>query len=368
MMVDRPGRSSAACGLLFFGGYDPSYPRNAIIRKGWEKCGLPVAECRVDTRLKAHLRYPALLWKYVRMRDSSRVILVPDFRHKDVPLAWAIARCTRRAIVFDPLVSRYETRVLDREDVRPGSAQERHNRNLDRVSMRLADLVLADTHAHARFYSSEFSIPARKIAVLPVGFDEDVFTEAPFPAGGASCNVLFYGSYLPLHGVDTIIGAAAMLRDAPVVFTLVGRGQTYADVREKARDFPAGKVTFREPVPSAELARLIGEADIVLGIFGTTPKAQLVIPNKVYQALAVGRAVVTAGTAAIAELFKSGVHLETVPPGDARALAGAISSLMADRPAMRRIAAAAGSYVRAEFDSRRIAGRLRAILEGERFL
>jgi glycosyltransferase involved in cell wall biosynthesis len=368
MMVDHPGRSSAGRGLLFFGGYDPSYPRNAIIRKGWEKCGFPVAECRVDTRLKVHLRYPALLWKYIRMRDSSRVLIVPDFRHKDVPLAWAIARCTRRAIVFDPLVSRYETRVLDREDVRPGSAQERHNRNLDIVSMRLADLVLADTLAHAKFYSSELSIPALKIAVLPVGFDEDLFAEAPLPAAGAVCNVLFYGTYLPLHGVDTIVDAAAILRDAPVAFTLVGRGQTYADVREKARDLPPGKVTFRDPVPSAELARLIGEADIALGIFGTTPKARLVVPNKIFQALAVGRAVITAGTAAIAELFTSGVHLETVPPGDAGALAGAISSLMRDRAAMRRIAAAGGLCVRTEFNSRRIAERLLAILEGERFL
>jgi glycosyltransferase involved in cell wall biosynthesis len=368
MIFDRSGRPSAARGLLFFGGYDPSYPRNAIIRKGWEKCGLPVTECRVDTRLKVHLRYPALLWKFVRMRDSGRVLFVPDFRHKDVPLAWAIARCTRRPLVFDPLVSRYETRVLDREDVRPGSAQERHNRNLDRSSMRLADLVLADTEAHARFYSSEFSIPAPKIAVLPVGFDEDQFSEAPFPAGGVSCNVLFYGTYLPLHGVETIVTAAAMLRDAPVAFTLVGRGQTYAEVRAKARDLPPGKVSFRDAVPSAELSRLVADADIVLGIFGTTPKARLVIPNKVFQALAVGRAVITAETTAIAELFKSGVHLETVPSGDARALAGAISSLMRDRPAMRRIAAAGGSYVRTEFNSRRIAERLRAILEGERFL
>jgi len=367
-MVERSSRPSLNRGILFFGAYDPAYPRNSIIRKGWAKCGYPVAECRVDARLKVHLRYPALLWKYVRMRDSSSVVFVPDFRHKDVPLAWAIARCTRRPVVFDPLVSRYETRVLDREDVSPGSAQERHNRNLDRMSLGLADLILADTVAHAAFYSSEFAIPRQKIAVLPVGFDEDMFAEAPFPAEGGTCNVLFYGTYLPLHGTETIIGAAEILRHAPVAFTLVGQGQTYGSARERARGLPVKTVTFVPPVSSAELARLIERADVVLGIFGTTPKARAVIPNKVYQALAVGRAVITAETPAIAEHFRSGVHLMTVPPGDAPALAGAIRALIADRASRRRLAESGGSYVRAEFNSKRIAQRLRAILEGERFL
>jgi glycosyltransferase involved in cell wall biosynthesis len=368
MMVHSSNGAAAAPGILFFGGYDPVYPRNAIIRKGWVKCGFMVSECRAGMHLKVHLRYPVLLWRYARMHDSSRVVFVPDFRHKDVPLAWALARCTRRHLVFDPLVSRYETRVLDREDVPPGSAQERHNRNLDRTSMKLADLVLADTGAHGRFYANEFSIPETKIKVLPVGFDEDTFVEVPLPDTGKVCNVLFYGTYLPLHGVDTIVEAAAILRDAPVSFALVGRGQTFEAARAKARGLPEDKIAFCAPVPEGELGRLIARADIVLGIFGMTPKAHLVVPNKVYQALAVGRALITGDTPAIGEIFKSGVHLVTVPPGDADALAGAIVSLMRDRSMMRRLAASGGSYVRSEFNSKRIAERLFAILEGERFL
>ena len=365
-MTERAASGSgAAPALLFFGGYDPAYPRNEIIRKGWEKCGFPHAECRVDTRLKVHLRYPALLWRYLRLRNASDVIFVPDFRHKDVPLAWAIARCSRRKLVFDPLVSRYETRALDREDIRRGSVQARHNRNIDRLSMKLADLVLADTAAHAGFYSREFSIRADKLKVLPVGFDEDRFTRSPFPPVGEKCNVLFYGTYLPLHGTDTIVEAAALLRDAPVSFTLVGEGQTLAAAMEKSRGLPHGKITFRPPVPVQKLTGLIAEADIVLGIFGTTPKAGIVVPNKVYQALAVGRALVTAGTPAIGEFFRDGVHLRTVPPGDAHALSRAIESLMRDRALMRRLADAGGAYVREEFNSRRIARRLFEILEGE---
>jgi glycosyltransferase involved in cell wall biosynthesis len=365
MTAGPAGSGGAARGILFFGAYDPAYPRNAIIRKGWLRCGFPVAECRVDMRLKVPLRYPALLWRYVRMRDGSRIIFVPDFRHKDVPIAWALSRLARRKLVFDPLVSRYETRVLDREDVARGSPQAGHNRNIDRISMALADVVLADTRAHACFYSDELSVPAAKIKVLPVGFDEDLFPEAPPSSGSAPFRVLFYGTYLPLHGIDTIVETAALLRDSPVAFTLVGDGQTLGDAKSEARGLPEGKLTFSPPVPPDALRSLIARSDVVLGIFGTTPKARLVIPNKVYQALAVGRAVITADTPAVRELFKDGIHLLTVPPGDAPALARAIESLTNDRPAALRLAETGGSYVRSEFNSKRIAERLFDILEEE---
>jgi glycosyltransferase involved in cell wall biosynthesis len=357
-----------ANGLLFFGGYDPAYPRNAIIRKGWEKCGFTVNECRVDWRLKVHRRYPALLWRYARTNDSSPVVFVPDFRHKDVPLAWLIARCTGRRIVFDPLVSRYETRVLDRGDAARGSAQAWHNRNLDRISMRLSDLVLSDTAAHARFYADEFTRPSDTIRVLPVGYDEDAFREAPLRREAASCVVLFYGTYVPLHGVETIVEAASLVRDPRIQVMLVGDGQTRAAAERRAAELPEGRISFLPAVPSSELQRLIAAADIVLGIFGTTRKAAMVVPNKVYQALAVGRPVVTADSPAVRELFQSGVHLLSVPAGDGRALARAIESLANDRAARESLAMRGGAYVRAEFNSKRIGERLFDILAEKRFL
>jgi glycosyltransferase involved in cell wall biosynthesis len=350
-------------GILFFGAYDPRYPRNAIIRRGWSALGFPVAECRAGEKRKVHTRYPILLVRYARMRDRSPILFVPEFRHKDVPLAWVIARCSGRRLVFDPLVSRYETRVLDRGSSVPGSAQSRHNRNLDAVSLRLADLVLADTHAHARFYAKEFGTSPDKIRVLPVGFDESLFRESPLPAERSVLEVLFYGTYLPLHGVETIVEAASLLRGAPVHFTLVGAGQTFPAVQRRASLLPEGLVDLRGPTPVEELPAVIAASDVVLGVFGTTPKAGMVVPNKLFQALAVGRPVVTADTAAARELFRDGEHMLMVPAGDAPALAGAISRLRSDAQLRRALAGAGGSYARAEFNSTRIAEKLTVIFE-----
>ena len=368
-MSDRNGtREGSRYHLLFFGGYDPAYPRNAIIRKGWRKLGLPLSECGTGMRRKVYTRYPALLWRYAGSGGKGRIIFVPDFRHKDVPLAWLLARISGRKLVFDPLVSRYETRVLDRGDAAHGSPQAWHNRNLDRISLRLPDLVLADTDVHADFFAGEFGVDRAVVRAVPVGFDEDIFKEAPVREGAGTCRVLFYGTYLPLHGVETIVEAAAILRGRKVVFTLVGTGQTHAGVKRRAEREGCGNIEFRLPVREDELAPLIAGADIVLGVFGSTLKAGMVVPNKVYQSLAVGRAVITADTPAVREHFKSGTHLLTVPPADPAALAGAVERLIDNVEARNRLAAQGGVFVRDRFNSVRVAERLAAVLEEARFV
>jgi glycosyltransferase involved in cell wall biosynthesis len=69
---------------------------------------------------------------------------------------------------------------------------------------------------------------------------------------------------------------------------------------------------------------------VSLGIFGTTEKAARVIPCKVYDALAVGRPVITADTPGARELLTDEANALLVPPGDPVALAAAISRISRD--------------------------------------
>ena len=173
--------------------------------------------------------------------------------------------------------------------------------------------------------------------------------------------VLFYGTYLPLHGIETIIEAVRLLR-GPIAVTLIGEGQTYRDVRARAVGIPPERLSFRPPVPVRRLEDAIAQSDVVLGVFGGTLKARMVIPNKVYQALAVGRAVVTADTPAIRELFTDGEHLLTVPPGDAPALAGAIERLQRDVSLRLGLARQGGGLIRESYHTAAVARRFIALL------
>jgi glycosyltransferase involved in cell wall biosynthesis len=303
------------------------------------------------------------LARFLRGDRGGKTIFVPEFRHKDIPLARLIATLSGSRLVFDPLVSRYETRVLDRGDVRAGSMQAWHNRNLDRMAFSLPDLLIADTDQHSSFYSDLFSVDSRRIKVLPVGFDEEVFRHAPWRQRGELLEVLFYGSFLPLHGIETIIDAAARLRGERVRFTLLGGGQTLGAAREQVVSKGIENIRFIPEIPTVDLAKAISDYDVVLGIFGRTPKASMVVPNKIYQALAVGRPVITADTPALREFLTPGEHLMSVPAGEGDALAAAITSLQRDEAMSQQLAERGGALIRERFNSREIAKRLSRILQ-----
>jgi glycosyltransferase involved in cell wall biosynthesis len=268
-----------------------------------------------------------------------------------LPLAFILARAAGVPCVFDPLVSRFDTRVHDRGDAHAGGLQAAHNKNLDRLSFALADLVLADTRAHADLYAEELAPPGAMIRVLEVGCDDTVFRPAPpAAANDGVATVLFYGSYLPLHGVPVVIDAAARLRDdASVRFELIGDGQTREAVERIVRERRLSNVVMTPRIPQAELPRRIEAATICLGIFGSTPKAARVVPNKVYQCMGMERAVVTMASRAVAETFPDGEAIVTTPAGDGAALADAIRMLLANPGYRNRVARAGAARVARDF-------------------
>jgi glycosyltransferase involved in cell wall biosynthesis len=344
-------------GVCLFGGHHAGYPRSAVLLAGLRRLGVPVVDCTVSPRLKSPRRYPSLLRRYRNLKDPFDVVFVPEFQHKDMPLASMLAHAGGKLCVFDPLVSRYDTRVHDRQDVSRHGVQAWHNRNLDRVSLSLADLVLADTEPHAAYYRS-LAAPGTRVRVLEVGYDDALFRPAPEPAG-SGCRVLFFGSFLPLHGVDTIVEAAASLRSRhDVSFDLIGDGQTHAAVAARLDALGLERVTLSPRVAMETLPERIAGAHVCLGIFGRTPKASRVVPNKLFQCMGCARAVITADTPAVRSLFTAGEDVVTVPAGDAQALASAIVRLTDDAVLRRRLGDNAAARVARDFSPEPLARRL----------
>jgi glycosyltransferase involved in cell wall biosynthesis len=345
--------------VCFFGGINEGYPRHELIRKGLEKRGVSVVLCAASPRYKWPRRYALLTAGYLRMKRDFDVILVTEFCHKDMVLAHFLGRMSGKPVVFDPLVSRYDTKVHDRGDARVGSYQAWHNRNLDRVSLALADLVLADTQAHADYYIEELGAASQKTRVLPVGADEDIFVpNGGSPAAQRPFVALFYGNYLPLHGVETIAEAAKILRaETDVRFVLVGNGQTFDGVRDFVEREGLDNVEMRGRVPFDSLPELLAGAHVSLGIFGRTQKTGRVVPNKVYQSMAAGRVVITADSPAVREVFRDNENICLVPAGDAAALADRIRALRDHPRTAAAIAAAGAELVRKRFSSMEIGDR-----------
>ena len=315
--------------VCFFGAYDRTYPRNRILRQGLERQGVLVLEAHAPER-GALWRYPGLFTSFARHVDGAQVVLVPEFRHKDVPLARLLKG--NRMLVFDPLVSRHDTLVNDWGIHGGGSLQARWNRQIDRWALTQADLVLCDTWAHGALYLSLGARRSRMARVL-VGAEDAFFRIEPAPAE-PTVRVVYLGGFLPLHGVHLVIEALALLERNRAGLpryevTLAGKGIEFERTRRLAEAAKLERVEFPGAIPYADAPRVLASAHIVLGAFGAGEKAGRVIPHKVYQGLAAGRAVLTGDGEGLREVFEPGVHLAAVKRGDPQAIERTLRELIA---------------------------------------
>ena len=287
-----------------------------------------------------------------RIPDDVDALLVGYPGQPDVFAARYAAR--GRPVVFDALVSLHETLVADRRRFRPGSALAGRLLALDRGAMQAADLVVADTEANADFLVDLADLPRTQVEVCLVGTEDRLFRPGWAAAEPWTC--LFVGKLIPLHGVETILAAARFAPDVP--FRVVGSGQLEPLLSDRPANVEWAPWVVYELLP-AELHR----AGCALGVFGRSPKAARVIPNKAYQALACGTPLVTAATPAADELLVDGESALLVPPGDAESLAHAVRRLRDDAGLAVRIARG-GRAVYEERASEAVLGpRWRGLLE-----
>ena len=290
--------------------------------------------------------------KLLRRQDADFDVLVVGYPGQlDLPAARRAAR--GKPIVFNPLVSLWDTWVADRRRFTPGSAAGRALARIDSAAFRAADLVVADTEQSAAFFADLAHMPAERFAVCLVGADERVF----HPVWSPESDFLFVGKLIPLHGLETILAAARLVPDLRI--TVAGRGQLDTLLETRPPNV--------EWVPWIEYDRL-GDAYrsclCALGIFGTSGKAARVIPNKVFQALACGAPVITADTPAARELLADRESALLIPAGDAEALADGLRTAAGDRDLLARIAQG-GRRIYEERASEDVLGRRwREVLEG----
>jgi len=349
--------------VLYFGTYERDYPRNAQVISCLRGAGVEVDERHVpvwDGRRDSWRAGPgtavrlaaAELRLLQRPHGRYDVVIVGYPGHFDLPAAKRAAR--GQPVVFNPLVSLADTFVADRGRFRPGSAAARALASVDRRALRAADLVVADTRAHADHLAELAGLPHDRVEVALVGAEERVFTPGWSPA--EPFTVLFVGKLIPLHGLETILAAA---HAAPGLrFRVVGSGQLETVLQDRP--------TNVEWTPWVEYERLPEElhrAGCALGIFGTSAKAQRVIPNKAFQALACATPLVTADTPAAREILVDGESALLVPPGEPDALAAALRRLAGDGELAPRLSAGGRSAYESRASEDVLGRRWRELLE-----
>jgi glycosyltransferase involved in cell wall biosynthesis len=320
--------------VAYFGTWERGYPRNDQVIAALESADVEVELVHEEMWSGTHKfgLSPAVLPRLARAEVRLARTSVPedvDALVVGYPGHFDLWSAKRHAhpVVFNAMVSLYDTFVEDRERFREGSLVANTLRRVDRSAFRAADLVVSDTRANADFMRDLAGLG--EVAVCYLGAEEQLFR--PNWRRSESFHVLYVGKPAPLHGLELILEAARRLPD--VRFRVVGTGQVshLLDAR------PANV----EHVPWVEYERVPDEyarAGCAMGIFGASGKAERVIPHKTFQALAVGTPLITADTVAARELLVDRRDCMLVER-NADELAEAIVALRDDPELARRIGA-----------------------------
>jgi glycosyltransferase involved in cell wall biosynthesis len=363
--------------VLLFGTYDTRlHPRIRALAEGLRDRGVDVDECNaplgLDTAARVRLlaepwrlpamaarlanRWATLTWRARRWRarrgPGPDAVAVGYLGHFDVHLARLLF--PRTPIVLDHLVSASGTgrdRGLD------GGPRKALLRWVDAAALRAADIVVVDTEEHRQ------TLPDRhrdRAVVVPVGAPAAWFRNQAPPEEGP-LRVVFFGLYTPLQGTPVIGEALALIAGADIEVTMIGTGQDHAATRAAANG--NDRVRWLDWVPGGDLPALVAGHHVCLGIFGTGDKARRVVPNKVFQGAAAGCAIVTSDTPPQRRVLGDDAIL--VPPGDAKALAGALLDLAGDPAALRAARGRARSLAERAFAPDAVVAPLMSLLESE---
>lgn len=323
---DDTRRKLRVCFVLAYRA--PDYVRGKSLCSALAQC--PRVELTYATNRSTGLRrYLEMLVRLVRQHRSAPAdVYILGFRGHEV--GWLVRHITKGTpLILDAMMSPYAALKEERKLGWPGRWLAPIWYRYERHLLHSCDAVLTDTHSHAEFYCETFGLPRAKVVALPVGA-VDPGLDLPHRKGAGTAqdmfSVLFYGSFLPLHGIGVILDAAARLRDLPIEFRFIGGTPIQgAHLVDECRKRGIENYTHRAWVPFARLLEHeIPAADLCLGgPFGATPQARRVVTGKTSQCLAMGKATVI-GEIGDDHGFIDRVNCLLVKQGDAVALADAI--------------------------------------------
>ncbi|PKO09695.1 MAG: hypothetical protein CVU40_10400 [Chloroflexi bacterium HGW-Chloroflexi-2] len=310
--------------VCYFGTYRSEYSRNRIMIKGLRKNNVEVIECHenlwtgIEDRVKAveHGIINPNLWKrmigaYFRLFKKFKNL--PDFDvlvvgypgQFDVFFAKLLTIFKKKPIIWDVFMSIY---LISKE-------RNLHLKNpisvkllkiIEHLALRLPEKLIIDTKQYADWFYRNYKIPFEKFCIIPTGADDDVFCLDQYVEYQPKEKfiVLYYGTYIPNHGVPYMIEAAKYLNnDSTITFQFIGEGPELDVCQKLIKKYNLQNVELYSWMEQEELKKYIREADIVLGAFGNTPQSLMTIQNKIYEGMAMGKVVITGDSETIRSLF-----------------------------------------------------------------
>lgn len=208
-------------------------------------------------------------------------------------------------IFIDYFLSIYDTVVLDRKMFSSEHIISKLLFFIERKLLKAFENIIVDTNTNAARYSKLFKINEQKFKRVFVG-SRLILKEFDLEQNSAENQVIkigWVGSFIPLHGIKTILKTAKLLKNENYEFNLIGEGQLFNESKQFVSENNLSNVVLHGKLDYEQSMSIISGCDICLGIFGGSDKSLSVIPFKLFDYLYLNKKVITQNSKAIAEIL-----------------------------------------------------------------
>lgn len=280
--------------------------------------------------------------------NSTHLLVLPMNWNAIVYFELIVAKIFKRTIIVDYYISLYDTEVNDRKTISAGSISAKKLLLKDKLLLKLASKVIFLNKSESTYYQNiaKYTVKNDKIVIIPLVIDykNEKFALPTSQARKdirSEFNVCWWGTYIPLHGLENIIESFAYLKNKNINLYIFGNSdlssKPYTDLIEKLGVKDIIKVNNDSSFSNGKLAPFLNEnCDLALGNFGKSDKAKTVLVNKLVDALALGLPCLTIATHATKELLNEGqgIIYTSNSPSD---IANKIEQLSKNQPYLEKV-------------------------------
>ena len=227
--------------ICFFGAYVkdsfgiPSGNGGILLKKILDKQKIELIEChesieKISSFIQAYFK---LLFKHRKL--NYEIMFIPWRGILTFPLARIIHK---NPIIYFPAFSIYDTLVNDRKKIKKDSFKAKFVHLVDKIACEWSDMVILESTEEIKYFVNEFDLPKQKFRQYTLSADESIFYPINEEKKLNRFIVFFFGSFIPLHGIDTIVKAAIILqKNDDIVFKICGDGQTKPEITKLINDY-----------------------------------------------------------------------------------------------------------------------------------
>lgn len=308
----------------------------------------------------------AVLGPLLTSRPDVLIATSPQFL--TAVAGYELARLKRVPFVFE-VRDLWPRSIVEVGAMKAGSPVVRAMEAAELFLYRHADRIVVVTDSFVDEIAAR-GIDRRKISVIKNGVELGMFT--PGPKDNAVRRELglegkfvaaYIGTHGMAHGLDTMLDAAALLRDDDRFrLVLIGEGADKAKLKERAAREGLSNVLFVDQQAHARIPDFVRAADATLVLLKARELFKTVIPSKIFEFMGAARPIVLGvdGEARrIIEAARSGLY---VPPESGAALAAALRRLQDDPALCEEMGRSGRAYVEANFSRTQLARRYLELL------